>query len=45
MRVAIIGQQAFGAAMLDAFLKRGGEVPGAKPDPLRVAALERGLEV
>ena len=47
MRLAIIGQQDFGKAALDAFLKRGDTVagvfcapekPGAKPDALRVAA-------
>jgi methionyl-tRNA formyltransferase len=54
MRVAIIGQQAFGRAALDAFLERGHEVaavfvpptaPGARPDPLRAAAEERGIAV
>ncbi len=54
MRVAIIGQQAFGASVLEAFLGRGDEVagvfcapekPGARPDPLRAAAGERGLKV
>jgi methionyl-tRNA formyltransferase len=52
MRVAIIGQQDFGKAALTAFLARGDEVagvfcapekPGARPDPLRVAAQEKGL--
>jgi methionyl-tRNA formyltransferase len=52
MRLAIIGQQAFGVSVLDAFLKRGDEVAGvfcapekegARPDPLKVAAQERGL--
>jgi methionyl-tRNA formyltransferase len=47
MRVAIIGQQAFGKAVLDAFLRRGDTVagvfvapepPGSRPDPLREAA-------
>jgi methionyl-tRNA formyltransferase len=47
MRIAIIGQQDFGKAVLEAFLKRGDSVagvfcapekPGAKPDALRVAA-------
>jgi methionyl-tRNA formyltransferase len=54
MRVAIIGQQAFGKAALDAFLARGDlvagvfvapETPGAKPDPLSAAAREKGLPV
>ena len=44
MRVAIIGQQDFGKAVLNAFLERGDEVaavfcapekPGARPDALR----------
>jgi methionyl-tRNA formyltransferase len=54
MRVAIIGQQAFGKAVLNAFLGRGDEVvgvfvlpdtPGAKPDPLKIAAIEKHLPV
>lgn len=54
MRIAIIGQQAFGKSVLEAFLARGDEVagvfcapekPGARPDPLRVAAEERGLRL
>ena len=54
MRLAIIGQQAFGKSVLEAFLQRGDEVagvfcapekPGAKPDPLRVAAEQAGLKV
>ena len=54
MRIAIIGQQDFGKAVLEAFHARGDEVAavfcapekeGAKPDPLKVAALERGLKV
>jgi len=53
MRVAIIGQQDFGKAVLEAFVGRNDEVagvfcaperPGAKIDPLRAAAQERGLE-
>ena len=53
MRVAIVGQQAFGKAALEAFLARGDDVagvfvapeaPGARPDPLRLAASERGLK-
>ena len=54
MRLAIIGQQAFGKAVLDAFLARGDivagvfvapEPPGSRPDPLRLAAAEKGLPV
>ncbi len=54
MKIAIIGQQDFGKTVLDAFLERKDEVagvfcapekPGAKPDPLRTAAEERGLKV
>ncbi|MGP8033664.1 MAG: methionyl-tRNA formyltransferase [Steroidobacteraceae bacterium] len=54
MRLALIGQQAFGKSVLEAFLERGATVaavfcapekPGAKPDPLRLAAEERGVTV
>jgi methionyl-tRNA formyltransferase len=54
MKIAIIGQQDFGKAVLEAFLARGDEVAGvfcapekegAKPDPLKVLALEKGLKV
>ena len=54
MKVVIIGQQDFGKGVLDAFLARGDEVvgvfcapekEGARPDPLRVAAEEKGLPV
>lgn len=54
MRVAIIGQQEFGKAVLNAFLERGDTVEGvfcapqkpeAKPDPLRLAAEEKGLRL
>lgn len=54
MRIAIVGQQAFGKAALEAFLTHGAEVagvfvapepPGARPDPLRTAAGELGLPV
>jgi methionyl-tRNA formyltransferase len=54
MRIAIIGQQDFGKAVLEAFLARGDTVagvfvapekPGGKPDPMRVAAEEKGLKV
>jgi len=50
MRLAIIGQQAFGKSVLEAFVARGATVagvfcapekPGTKPDPLRTAAEER----
>jgi methionyl-tRNA formyltransferase len=52
MKIAIIGQQDFGKAVLDAFLTRGDTVAGvfcapekegAKPDPLRLLAEEKGL--
>jgi methionyl-tRNA formyltransferase len=54
MRLAIIGQQDFGKAVLEAFLARKDEVagvfcapekPGARPDALKVAAQERGVQV
>ena len=54
MKIAIIGQQDYGKAVLEAFLARGDEVvgvfcapekPGARPDPLRAAAEERKLAV
>lgn len=54
MKIAIIGQQDFGKAVLEAFLARGDEVAGvfcapekegARPDALRVAAQEKGLRV
>jgi len=52
MRIAIIGQQDFGKATLEAFLARGDEVSAVfcapekgRPDPLRVAAEERGVRV
>ncbi len=54
MRIAIIGQQDFGKAVLEAFLARGDEVagvfcapekPGARPDALKVAAEEKGVKV
>src|SRR5881275_2927159 len=54
MRVAIIGQQDFGKAVLEAFLARGDQVagvfcapekPGARVDALRAAAQEKGLPV
>jgi methionyl-tRNA formyltransferase len=54
MKIAIIGQQDFGKAVLEAFLARGDEVagvfcapekPGAKADALNTAAQEKGLQV
>jgi len=53
-RIAFIGQQEFGKAVLDAFLARGDTIagvfcvpdkPGAKPDALKADALARGLPV
>jgi len=54
MRIAIVGQQDFGKAVLEAFLARGDEVagvfcspekPGARPDALKTAAQEKGVAV
>ncbi len=54
MRLALIGQQAFGRAVLDAFRERGDAVagvfvapekPGARPDPVRARAEELGVPV
>jgi methionyl-tRNA formyltransferase len=54
MKIAIVGQQDFGKAVLEAFLARGDEVvgvfcapekPGAKPDVLKTAAQEKGVKV
>ena len=54
MKIAIIGQQDFGKAVLEAFLARGDTVAGVfcapekeggKPDPLKVAATQKGLRV
>jgi methionyl-tRNA formyltransferase len=54
MKIAIVGQQDFGKAVLEAFLARGDEVagvfcapekPGAKPDLLKTAAQEKGVKV
>ncbi len=54
MKIAIIGQQDYGKAVLEAFLARGDTVagvfcapekPGAKVDPLRQAAVDKGLKV
>jgi methionyl-tRNA formyltransferase len=54
MRIVVNGQQAFGAAVLEALLERGDEVvavycapdkEGRPPDPLAEAAREKGIEV
>jgi methionyl-tRNA formyltransferase len=54
MRIALIGQQKFGQAVMEAFIGRGdtvagvfcaAEKPGAAADPLRVAAEQRGIPV
>jgi len=54
MRIAIVGQQDFGKAVLEAFLARGDQVagvfcapekPGARPDALKTAAQEKGVPV
>jgi methionyl-tRNA formyltransferase len=54
MRIAIVGQQDFGKAVLEAFVARGDQVagvfcapekPGAKPDVLKTAAQEKGVQV
>jgi methionyl-tRNA formyltransferase len=54
MRIAIVGQQDFGKAVLEAFLARGDQVgavfcapekEGTRPDVLRVAAQEKGLKL
>ena len=54
MRVVIVGQQAFGKSVLEAFVARGDTVagvfaapekPGSRPDPLVVAAEERKFPV
>src|SRR5262249_40814853 len=54
MRVVIVGQQAFGKSVLEAFLERGDtivgvfaapEKPGARPDPLVAAAEEKKLPI
>jgi len=54
VRIAIIGQQDFGKAVLEAFINRGDTVAGvfcapekagAKPDPLRVAAEQARIAV
>jgi methionyl-tRNA formyltransferase len=54
MKIAIIGQQDFGKAVFEAFLVRGDEVAGvfcapekegARADPLKAAAQEKGVKV
>jgi methionyl-tRNA formyltransferase len=52
MRIAIIGQQDFGKAAMEAFLARGDEVAAVfcapekgRPDPLRLAGESRGIPV
>ena len=54
MRIAVVGQQDFGKAVLEAFLARGDAVagvfcapekPGARADALKVAAQEKGVPV
>ena len=54
MKIAIVGQQDFGKAVLEAFLARGDQVagvfcapekPGARADALKAAAQEKGLQV
>jgi len=54
MRIVVHGQQAFGKAVLEALLQRGEQViavyvapekPGAKPDPLKEAAIAAKLPV
>ena len=54
MRLAIVGQQDFGKAVLEAFVARGDQVagvfcapekPGGRPDALKVAAQEKSVPV
>ena len=54
MKIAIVGQQDFGKAVLEAFLARGDQVagvfcapekPGGRPDALKVAAQEKAVRV
>jgi methionyl-tRNA formyltransferase len=54
MKIAIIGQQDFGKAVFEAFMARGDEVAGvfcapekegARADPLKAAAQEKGVKV
>src|SRR5579864_9185490 len=54
MRIVIVGQQAFGKSVMEAFIARGDTIvgvfaaperPGARPDPLVAAAEEKKLPV
>ena len=54
MRIIVMGQQAFGKAVLEAMLERGEDVvavycapdqEGRPDDPIKFFALERGLPV
>jgi len=54
MRIALLGQQKFGKAVLEGFVERGHTVagvfcsadkPGTPPDPIKVAAESRGIPV
>ncbi len=54
MRIVVNGQQAFGKSVFDALLERGEQVvavycaaekPGQRPDPLKQAAVEKGLPI
>ena len=54
MRIVVNGQQAFGKSVLEALLARGDDViavycepdrEGGRPDPIKQAALDRGLPV
>lgn len=54
MKIVINGQQAFGKSVLEALLERGDDViavycepdrEGGRPDPIKQAAVERGLPV
>jgi methionyl-tRNA formyltransferase len=54
MKIAIVGQQDFGKAVLEAFLARKDDVagvfcapekPGARPDALKAAAQEKGVKL
>jgi len=54
MKIAIVGQQDFGKAVLEAFLARGDQVAavfcapekeGTRPDALRAAAQDKGLKL
>jgi methionyl-tRNA formyltransferase len=54
MRIVVMGQAAFGAKTLEALLEKGEEVvavyapaekPGAKPDPIKEAALAKSIPV